>query len=104
MLKRVFGERYCPLCRGNVSRVEPEFDAGDFFALLVADWPFWILFGICSAIGMIDWLAGAIAGAVSLVLVLLYIRYRSRYRCKACSRSFTYSGLVMEQRSDQDAA
>ena len=104
LLKRLFGERYCPLCRGGVIRVSPEFDASDFAVSLVADWPFWIMFGICTAAGMVHWLAGAIGIAVSLPLAFTYWRYRSRYRCTACSRTFTFSGLVMQGRSAEDVA
>ena len=57
------------------------------------DWPFWVVFGICSVIGMVDLVAGAVAFAGTVALVAVYVRARARFRCVPCQRTHRLSEL-----------
>jgi hypothetical protein len=104
MFKRIFAERYCPVCGGAVSQLNREMDGTDVAAMLVADWPFWLLFGLCSALGLWHWAAGAVAAAVSLVIFFAYGRSRARFRCKPCDQTFGYAYLTREERRPRRGA
>lgn len=84
---------HCPTCRGPVFEQRRALDTEDRVALLFADLPFWILFGICVAIGMLEWLAGVVTFAVALLVFYQWHRKRYRWHCFACNASFGYREL-----------
>jgi hypothetical protein len=104
VLNRPFASRYCPVCRGPVKKLSPGMDGADVAVSFVADWPFWILFGLCSAIGMWQWAAGLVAVLGLLAVAFAYVRSRARYKCEKCDRSYGYSFLATEQKRPQNDA
>jgi hypothetical protein len=94
----------CPTCRGAVARIHRSFDTGDFVATMVADWPFWIVFLVCSAIGMVSFIAGAIAFVGAAAVAVAYVRARAQFRCTPCRRTFGISELVSEGAASNNGA
>ncbi len=83
----------CPACRGPVVEHRRELSAQERAAFFFADLPFWILFGACVAIGMWQWLAGAVGFAVTLFIFYRWHQGRTRFRCFACDKSFSHPEL-----------
>jgi hypothetical protein len=62
MLERLYAPLHCRVCNGgSLQRLPRELEGGDFAWLLFDDWPFWLLFGLCVALGVRNWAAGVIA-------------------------------------------
>ena len=58
------------------------------FALSLMEIPFWIVFGICAALGMVHWLAGVASAIVISAAFLVWCRSNQRYECVVCDRRF----------------
>ena len=58
------------------------------FAMSLMEIPFWIVFGICAALGMVHWLAGVVSTIVLGAAFLVWRRSNQRYECVVCDRQF----------------
>jgi hypothetical protein len=74
-----------------------DLDTKDRVAMLFADLPFWILFGICVAVGMWKVFAGVIAFAITVFLFYRWHRERFSYRCFTCDATFRLPELLPEE-------
>lgn len=97
MIKPTSSNLVCPTCHGPVFEQRREIDATDRVAFLFADLPFWVLFGICGAIGMWQWLAGVVAFAVALAIFYLWHRNRFSFWCFACDAEVTIPELPKDR-------
>jgi hypothetical protein len=85
-----FPSLLCPDCGGTVSAVEEELDVGDVFLMLFGDWPFWLMFLACSALGIWSPLAAVIALAFVLAIWAAWKRAKSTYKCEVCEKRFSF--------------
>jgi hypothetical protein len=78
----------CPACRGQLRQSS----GGVNFALaLFGDIPFWIVFGLCLALGMWRWLAGVLAFVATISVFYFYDRSKRSYVCEQCGKQFDYA-------------
>src|SRR5947207_803603 len=91
---------FCPTCRGPVRKLRREMDATDHIALFFSDVPFWVLFGVCVAIGMWQWLAGVVSFGVMALAFYLWERGRSRFRCNSCNATYSYPDVLPTNHGD----
>ncbi|MEI6801919.1 MAG: hypothetical protein WCK83_02065 [Burkholderiales bacterium] len=89
----------CPCCSGSVKRLPRNHKGWDYAVMLLSDVPFWIVFGLCGAIGMWKWSAGVVAFAVACTLYYLWDRRRSSYLCTQCGTVSNYADIARAQAS-----
>jgi hypothetical protein len=73
-----------------VKRLSRKLHGADYVWVFGFDAPFWIVFGICGAIGMWEPAAAVIAFLVMGYLLYLWDRSRSSYYCVQCRTTSTY--------------
>ena len=94
----LFPRLSCPACGKSVRQLPRRTYGADFFALTFAELPYWLVFGLCLAVGMVDWLAGVVAFVVFGFAYFLWHRSRSRYECDACAKQVTYAEAIAGHR------
>jgi hypothetical protein len=100
MMKPTTSQHACPTCRGPVIEQRRDLDTKERAAFFFADLPFLLVFGLCVAVGMWQWIAGVVAFAVTLLIFYRWHRARFHFRCYACDASFEQAEL---QPADQSA-
>ena len=92
MLERLYPSLRCRVCNGtSLQRLPREWEGGDYLWVLFADWPFWLLFGLCVALGIRNWVAGLVAFAGVIYLYSAWSRTRSRFKCRNCGAVSVYA-------------
>ena len=78
--------------------------AAVFLLPFVAEIPFWIIFLVCSALGMWHWLAGVTAFATVCLTFFAYKQHRAELRCQVCHKTFKSSYLAKHHSRRSDVA
>ena len=93
MRNALFPRLSCPVCSGQVKRLRRKLGGWDFVWAFGGDLPFWVVFGLCGAIGMWAWSAGVVAFLATVYLLYVWDRRRSSYQCVACGATSGYAAV-----------
>src|SRR5262245_39844216 len=85
----------CPACGAVASNLPRKAGTADHLLIIFADIPFWIVVGLCIALGMVDWVAGLVGFAALPFLYYLWDRSRSHFECTRCARRFDFYEAVV---------
>jgi hypothetical protein len=92
MLNRIYPQLRCRGCNGSsLQKLPREMEGGDFLWMFFGDWPFWLLFGLCLALGMRNWAAGLVAFGIVIYLYFAWSRTRSGFKCRDCGTVTQYA-------------
>jgi hypothetical protein len=69
-------------------------ETGDAVWILFSDWPFWIILGMSSVIGLWSWMAAVLSFVIVISGYVLWDRSRSQYLCRDCGNTWGYSDVL----------
>ena len=91
MLDRLYPRLHCRVCNGStLQRLPRTLEAGDYAFIVFADWPFWLLFTLCAALGVRNWIGGVIAFIGVAYLYSAWSRTRCSFKCRDCQTITRY--------------